>query len=118
MIIILEGTERTGKSTLAKELEKEGFISFKDAVHTAQYYSPSMENRIDAITEVLSKMDEAGINVVVDRHHISSYIYAKVYRRGNGAELPTYKFVDALLAKMNTKLYLCERYAHQQGNNQ
>lgn len=115
MIIILEGTERTGKTTFAKELEKEGFINFKDIIHINsfnlfEYKTGEIDNRIDAITNFLSKLDKANINVVVDRFHISNAVYAKHYHSNKQSEV--YGFIDLVLSKMNVKLYLFERFDH------
>ena len=86
MIVILEGAERTGKTTIAKMLEKRGFIYVKDSVrlYNGDIKHISLEetnNRIDAALNYLEKLSESNENVVIDRFHISNAVFADYYWR-------------------------------------
>ena len=109
MLVIIEGAERTGKSTLAKALEDEGFIYFKDiptACEMLEDYKPSeMLNRLDAILNLLVKLNTIE-NIVIDRFHISNKVFEEAYR---GNEFSGYRMLDRELSLMNTKLVLLER---------
>ena len=59
MIVILEGLERTGKTTLAKIFEERGFVNFKDHNHLRD----SQYVRITAEHHVLSHLHSAQTSV-------------------------------------------------------
>ena len=116
MIVILEGAERTGKTTIAKMLEKRGFIYVKDSVrlYNGDIKHISLEetnNRIDAALNYLEKLSESNENVVIDRFHISNAVFADYYRQAWKKEDETYvKFYDSILSHIdNVKLCLFER---------
>ena len=72
MIVILEGLERTGKSTIAEILENNfGFIRFKDHNHLRFMDLKSIANRLDSTLSMLVSLDKAGKNIVLDRFYIS-----------------------------------------------
>ena len=110
MIVILEGLERTGKSTVAEILENNfGFIRFKDHNHLRFMDLKSIANRLDSTLSMLVSLDKAGKNIVLDRFHISELIYG-----ANDRGYPDYDFdhiyyIDEVLSHLNTKLYLLER---------
>lgn len=111
MIIILEGAERTGKTTLAKALENRGFVYFKDIPHIRDgeiklFNNLEIMNRLDASLNILRALDKNNINVVVDRFHISEKVFNRFYRNDT---LTNFKFFDEILSHMNVKLCLLER---------
>ena len=108
MIVILEGMERTGKSTLAKIFESKGFVNFKDKVHNEDFSSNAMLNRYSALINMLMALNNKGVNIVIDRFHISDLVYRKVYRSDQSISTHDF-FVDDILASLNASLILCER---------
>lgn len=110
MIVILEGLERTGKSTIAEILENNfGFIRFKDHNHLMEMDSSSISNRLDATLSMIVALDKAGKNVVLDRFHISELIYGTYYRGYNRENFQHVRYIDEVLSHLNTKLILLER---------
>lgn len=110
MIVILEGLERTGKSTIAEILENNfGFIRFKDHNHLMEMDSTSIANRLDATLSMIVALDKAGKNVVLDRFHISELIYGTYYRGYNRENFQHVRYIDEVLSHLNTKLILLER---------
>lgn len=110
MIVILEGLERTGKSTVAEILENNfGFIRFKDHNHLMEMDSNSIANRLDATLSMIVALDKAGKNVVLDRFHISELIYGTYYRGYNRSNFQHVRYIDEVLSHLNTKLILLER---------
>ena len=115
MIVILEGAERTGKSTIARMLEHKGFIYIKDVVRPINGDIKFLDvdettHRIDAMLNFIIKLSETNENVVIDRFHISNAVFAEnpFYRDDRYVE--TYvKFYDTILSLLNTKLCLFER---------
>ena len=110
MIVILEGLERTGKSTIAEILEtKYNFVSFKDHNHLMEMDCSSIANRLDATLSMIVALDKAGKNVVLDRFHISELIYGTYYRGYNRTNFQHVRYIDEVLSHLNTKLILLER---------
>lgn len=110
MIVILEGLERTGKSTIAEILEtKYNFVSFKDHNHLMEMDSSSIANRLDATLSMITALDKLNIDVVLDRFHISELIYGTYYRGYSRANFQHIKYIDEVLSHLNTKLVLLER---------
>lgn len=110
MIVILEGLERTGKSTVAEILENNfGFIRFKDHNHLRFMDLKSIANRLDSTLSMLVSLDKAGKNIVLDRFHISELIYGANDRGYQDYNFDHIYYIDEVLSHLNTKLYLLER---------
>lgn len=110
MIVILEGLERTGKSTVAEILENDfGFIRFKDHNHLRFMDLKSIANRLDSTLSMLVSLDKAGKNIVLDRFHISELIYGTNDRGYPDYDFDHIYYIDEVLSHLNTKLYLLER---------
>ena len=110
MIVILEGLERTGKSTVAEILENNfGFIRFKDHNHLRFMDLKSIANRLDSTLSMLVSLDKAGKNIVLDRFHISELIYGENDRGYPDYDFDHIYYIDEVLSHLNTKLYLLER---------
>ena len=110
MIVILEGLERTGKSTVAEILENNfGFIRFKDHNHLRFMDLKSIANRLDSTLSMLVSLDKAGKNIVLDRFHISELIYGTNDRGYRDYDFDHIYYIDEVLSHLNTKLYLLER---------
>jgi nucleoside 2-deoxyribosyltransferase/thymidylate kinase len=110
MIVILEGLERTGKSTIAEILENNfGFIRFKDHNHLRFMDLKSIANRLDSTLSMLVSLDKAGKNIVLDRFHISELIYGTNDRGYRDYDFDHIYYIDEVLSHLNTKLYLLER---------
>ena len=109
MIVILEGLERTGKSTLAKQFEEHGFINFKDHNHSRKMNPEFIKERLDATLSFLIQADKNNINVVMDRYHLSEYFYGRYVRKYNQDNFEYIWFIDEVLSHLNTHLILLER---------
>ena len=110
MIVILEGLERTGKSTIAEILENNfGFIRFKDHNHLRFMDLKSIANRLDSTLSMLVSLNKAGKNIVLDRFHISELIYGTNDRGYRDCDFDHIYYIDEVLSHLNTKLYLLER---------
>ena len=110
MIVILEGLERTGKSTIVEILENNfGFIRFKDHNHLRFMDLKSIANRLDSTLSMLVSLDKAGKNIVLDRFHISELIYGTNDRGYRDYDFEYIYYIDEVLSHLNTKLYLLER---------
>lgn len=105
LIVVVEGLERTGKTTLCKEFEKRGFVYFKDFNRIDKHICLGMESRLDTTLTFLQNLSENGVNVVVDRLHLSEYAYGKIFRKGYSANV---NYIDNAISKLNSVLILCK----------
>jgi thymidylate kinase len=78
MIVIVEGIDRTGKTTLCKELEKKGFLYIKDNSKRAKTQEEE-DAKLATYTSVICGLGVKR-NVVVDRMHATEYVYGQVER--------------------------------------
>ena len=107
LIVVVEGLERTGKTTLCKEFEKRGFVYFKDFNRINYHDVASLEGRLDTTLTFLQNLSENGVNVVVDRLHLSEYSYANTLRKLGGAA-KNIDYIDNAISKLNSILILCK----------
>lgn len=107
LIVVVEGLERTGKTTLCKEFEKRGFVYFKDFNRINYHDVTSLEGRLDTTLTFLQNLSENGVNVVVDRLHLSEYSYGNVFRKIERAAR-NIDYIDNAISKLNSVLILCK----------
>lgn len=84
MIVILEGINGVGKTTFGRYLEKEhNFIYFKDhAIKELKYLTKyELREKIETTVTMLEALSKKDINIVVDRLHLTEFIYSKYDRR-------------------------------------
>lgn len=105
LIVVVEGLERTGKTTLCKEFEKRGFVYFKDFNRINYHDVTSLEGRLDTTLTFLQNLSENGVNVVVDRLHISEYSYGNTLRK---LEAKNTDYIDNAISKLNSVLIFCK----------
>lgn len=105
LIVVVEGLERTGKTTLCKEFEKRGFVYFKDFNRINKHICLGMESRLDTTLTFLQNLSENGVNVVVDRLHLSEYAYGKIFRKGHSVNVD---YIDNAISKLNSVLIYCK----------
>lgn len=105
LIVVVEGLERTGKTTLCKEFEKRGFVYFKDFNRINKHKRMGMESRLDTTLTFLQNLSENGVNVVVDRLHLSEYAYGRTFRNEQSMNID---YIDNAISKLNSVLILCK----------
>ena len=66
-------------------------------------------NRLDATLSMITALDKANIDVVLDRFHLSELIYGNYYRGYRRENFQHIKYIDEVLSHLNTKLILLER---------
>ena len=109
MIVILEGLERTGKTTLAKIFEEKGFVNFKDHNHLRDFSVGNIAERLDSTLSTLVALDRKGINIVLDRFHISEYVYSTLNRGKSSSLFEHIWYIDEVLSHLDTKLIYLTR---------
>jgi len=81
MIVCVEGLDRTGKTSLVKELEKKGFKSIHFSAPDKKYFNPGYTG--PSYAEDLAEMfvGFGNQNIVLDRSHYGEQIWSSVYNR-------------------------------------
>ena len=111
-IIVVEGIDRVGKTTIANKIQAESefdqFMKFHTYKHDESfvgYDKMDTDNEADKMAQLLTIADMFGCNVLFDRFHLSDFVYGII---GRG-----YKFsdayrnmqaIDTMLADMNSVL--------------
>lgn len=122
-IVIIEGSNETRKSTLGHMFEESGYIYIKDinrvghdlscfsktlenqnedVLSVSRYDSTIVANRLDALVGLLIELDKNGIDVVIDRFHISEKVYSEK-RKGYNSYLDA---IDTILSLLDCSLIL------------
>ena len=119
MIFILEGPNKTGKTTLAQYLmDNYGFAYFKDSVDLTKRI-PANE-RIDEMFTILMSQAKLLVsiskacNLVVDRFHLTEEVYGFV-DRGYRFDMNTYVEAVLLSARDDIKLVCLKPRRYQPG---
>lgn len=109
MIVIVEGIDRVGKTTLCDMLSKE--IDFPTFKHDSKFDYSKMdnENETDKMLQMLTICKIGNVSVVFDRFHLSDFVYG-VLDRGYDKEKAYFNFLDIEknMQKENTLLVLVE----------
>ena len=106
MVIIVEGIDQVGKTTLCTRLsEVTGFPIFKD-----QYrYSITKENSTEKILTTLQMLeifDKISQGIIVDRLHLTEYSYGKNDRKY--VDIDLFKEIDKRISSLKSSLILVE----------
>lgn len=110
MIVIVEGIDRVGKTTLVNKLVDGGFIVLKDEfavvnkVQLASFADYSV-GKCESLAVLAKKLSDEGKNVVIDRLHLTELVYGTMNRAGNINEVACLA-VDMLLEKAGAVLCL------------
>lgn len=87
MIVIVEGIDRVGKTTLCEKLNKKGFVTLKDDIALLSGMKREIKSncsvaKLDTTFLFLEQLHNQGVNVVVDRLHLTEMVYGKCDRQG------------------------------------
>jgi len=107
MIVVVEGIDRVGKTTLCKRLEDKGFWYFKDIwnmVPLDSEVSCYVTGKFDSTLNMLKMLNEKNVNVVIDRLHLTEFVYGCCERGGSNFNI--YRKVDEFLAALDCMLVL------------
>lgn len=85
MIVVVEGIDRVGKTTLVNKLVDAGFIDLKDEFVIKHKCFSSFADyslgKCDSFVALLKKLNEEGKHVVVDRLHMTELVYGETVRK-------------------------------------
>ena len=87
MIVIVEGIDRVGKTTLCEKLKDHGFIILKDGIDILRERDLAKEDiaigsaaKVDTTFIFAKQLSDQGIDVVIDRCHLTELVYGLVGR--------------------------------------
>lgn len=94
MILIIEGMDRCGKSTLVEQLRKRYFTNPKTIVHHSSS-PPKVDNpNLWEITHYSSLLDHSfqlsmdhDFDIIFDRFHLGAIVYGQKYRNANPQDI-------------------------------
>lgn len=98
MIIVLEGENKTGKSTIADKLYKSGFTLFKCSQPKTHPYLEYMQ--------LLGKAEKCK-NAVIDRFHLGELVYGPIYRGKCELTPAMLRNIELKLISLDTTLIHC-----------
>lgn len=79
LIVVVEGIDRVGKTTLVNKLLKAGFIGLKDEFIVDKQFIETFKDyslgKCDSFVAVVKKLNDEGKNVVIDRLHLTEIVY-------------------------------------------
>lgn len=109
MLIILDGVNKAGKSTLANKIKEEfpekEFIILKVS-------QPEIKNGVNqAINQYNEMLDFIEINsdrnYIIDRFHFGSFVYGPIYRGDNDFSYDDFYKLEERIMKLNYIFVLC-----------
>lgn len=94
MILIIEGMDRCGKSTLVEQLRKQYFTNPRILIHHSSS-PPKVENpnewevqHYSALLDTSYQLNYAhGFDVIYDRFHLGAIVYGKKYRNADPEDI-------------------------------
>jgi hypothetical protein len=101
MICLIEGCDKTGKTTMAREFERRGYVYRH---FSAPKGSPWQEYSQFLAGGDLATVLKRGGRVVLDRFHLGEPVYAKLYGRKSDLSAKRVKALDARLLRLGTVL--------------
>lgn len=117
MILIVDGSNRVGKSTLIKVIHEEfpnsvvfneRYVKNKEG-HTSEV---EMSSYFDGFTSALLSMEKENPEVlyILDRYHITELVYGQIFRNYNNIHMLD---IDAMMVNAGAKmLFLYSDYEH------
>lgn len=111
MIIIVEGIDRVGKTTLCNKFKEKGFLYLKDSINIPSEAVKEMDfdtfslGKIDTTISLLELLNDAEVNVIMDRLHLTELVYGLIERSSKNVDIVS--ILDKVIAvKLNPVLIL------------
>ena len=107
MIVLVEGIDRVGKTSLARRLEASGFIYLKDEFVLGSNFVENFDDysvgKCDSFVALVKQFDREGKDIVIDRLHITELVYGNELRKGLVNESACW-YLDMVLANLGAYL--------------
>lgn len=105
-IIIFEGHDMSGKTTIAKQLSAKLNIPYFKHNKNGAWWDPIV-SLLYSSEPILQLIEQTGMNIIIDRFHGSEYAYSKAFNRQSLPEIV--QKIDNRFAEMNAKIIICEK---------
>jgi thymidylate kinase len=104
MILIFEGHDKSGKTTIAKELSKRLNIPRFKVQRDNFNWDPAanLKYLTEGVTQFICQTDAS---IILDRWHPSDFMYSKLFLRP--VDMDIVKSIDARLAERNALIIYC-----------
>jgi thymidylate kinase len=108
MLIILEGVDGAGKSTLAaaikRKIELEHPQDVVEYIHASQITGTVFEEYVDPLEDYIPGTNR---HIIIDRWHVGELIYGPLYRNGSQFDVTpgSYAWVEMFLAAKGARLW-------------
>ena len=106
MIIVVEGIDRVGKTTLCNKLSNELNIPiYKHSQRVMDYSNMDNTNETDKMLHLLDVCKLLNADIIFDRFHLSDYVYGIIERRYDAKNAAlNLSMLDDMLYEMNAIL--------------
>lgn len=102
MIIIVEGIDRVGKTTLCNKLKEEFDVPILHHESIISNNKKDNENETDKSLLTLEVCDITNSSIILDRFHLSDFVYGTIERNYNiDSAIDHFKMIDNILLEMN-----------------
>ena len=102
MIIIVEGIDRVGKTTLCNKLKEEFDVPILHHESIISNNKKDNENETDKSLLTLEVCDITNSSIILDRFHLSDFVYGTIERNYNiDSAIDHFKMIDNILSEMN-----------------
>lgn len=102
VLIVVEGPDRTGKTTLATRLAQE-------VRGTVRHAGPPQRGAIEEYETGLDDFDPRGPSLVLDRWHVGEYVWPTIFERPSDFLLPVRKHVEMFMQSRGAFVVFADR---------
>lgn len=107
MLIILDGPDCAGKTTLADQIERYIRAKFPNDTVDRLHAGPPKSHPLDEyVVPLLSYHPRVGHHVICDRWHIGEYIYPKLYGRRTQLNVGVQTYIEMFLASRGAVTFI------------
>jgi len=120
-IIVFEGPDESGKTTIAKVLSKELDIPYFKHDFNDEYWNNSKHSYKDAIKYdtpyFIEYLFQCKPNVIIDRFYPSEYVYAETFRSGDTDKKLIKKIDDVVSVMRDFYMIICYKDSYEDSNS-
>lgn len=98
MLIIIEGCDLAGKTTLANQLQDEIERTTKDKVLRLSSGPPALHPLDEYVVPLLGYRPATGTHIICDRLHWGEAVYPMIIKRPSSLDGGTFRYIEAFLA--------------------
>ena len=102
MIIIVEGIDRVGKTTLCNKIKEELKIKSFERTNFMKLSEFDNKNETDKMIQIVNVVNTLNENILFDRLYFSDYVYGTIERNYDSFEaLKNFRTIDNFISEMD-----------------